>query len=209
MIQLGADSLSPSPDTALVDVCGKGRPGIGSYAEIEAVFQYHCGPGKGEPLKLFISGPVTPDKAIMNHLAQKLKVKMVTVDLLNPANPFLSQVRPPPSLAERARPRRWDWLFCPNPAPQPSLPLCPKKLSKPRFASIGRCFGLWLCFCWFWEDLSSVGSPVKSDELARLREENLPRISRHQGQITGTGIQSQSPATPAQGQGREVSQPGH
>ena len=149
VLDLGADSLSLSPDTAPVDEQGlleRVGPALERLtAEIEAVFQYHCGPGKGEPIpKLFVSGPVTPDKAIMNHLSQELKVKMVTVDLWNPANPFLSQVRPPlPQPTGLFTPRRWDWLFPPTPAPPTFFAPLPKKRNKPPWlASIGLCFGL-------------------------------------------------------------------
>lgn len=105
---VGTDQLVPSTDTDPADEEGlleQISPALEKLTEeIETVFHYHCGPGKGEPIqKLFVSGPVIPGKALINHLSQNLGVRMVTVDLLNPANPFLSRVRPPPSRAERAR----------------------------------------------------------------------------------------------------------
>ena len=107
VIDLGMDSLhlARMPLRLTKNVCWKKvGPALERLtAEIEEVFEYHCGPGKGEPIqKLFVSGPVNPGKAILNHLSEKLGVRIVTVDLLNPANPFLSRVRPPPSLAERS-----------------------------------------------------------------------------------------------------------
>ena len=150
VLDLGADSLSLSPDTAPVDEQGlleRVGPALERLtAEIEAVFQYHCGPGKGEPIpKLFVSGPVTPDKAIMNHLSQELKVKMVTVDLLEPRQsfPVAGKAAPFPSRTGLFTPRRWDWLFPPTPAPPTFFAPLPKKRNKPPWlASIGRCFGL-------------------------------------------------------------------
>lgn len=67
------------------------------------VFEYHSEHGKGKPIeRLFVFGPVNPGKAVLNNIADNLGVETVTVDLLNPANPFLSSVRPPPSVAERS-----------------------------------------------------------------------------------------------------------
>jgi Tfp pilus assembly PilM family ATPase len=72
--------------------------------QVEEVFEYHSEHGKGKPIeRLFISGPLNPGKAILNYISESLGIRTATVDLLNPANPFVSRVRPPLSVAERSR----------------------------------------------------------------------------------------------------------
>ncbi len=108
VIDLGTDHLVPPADTDPADEeshLESIRPMLARYAgEIAAVIQYHCGQGKGEPIqKLFLSGSVIPGKALISGLSQHLGVKLMAVDLLNPANPFVSRLKPPPSRSERAR----------------------------------------------------------------------------------------------------------
>lgn len=108
VIDLGTDHLVPAEGPVAAEEAPLPEPVSPALKElteaIAAVFQYYTGSGKGEPIqKLFVWGPVTPGKAFIDHLGRNLRVKPVTVDLLNPANPFLSRIRPPPSQAARAR----------------------------------------------------------------------------------------------------------
>jgi len=71
--------------------------------QVERTFEFYARLGKsGAVEKLFISGAVNICEAIVSHISQSLAIKIEIIDPLNPANPFLTDVLPPVSVAERA-----------------------------------------------------------------------------------------------------------
>jgi len=143
-IEIGTEQLAPAATSESEDddrQLSMADPALAKLAdEIEALFQYHCGPGKGDPIhKLFLAEPATLGKSLCNHLGQRLGVKIVALDLLNPANPHLSTVRPPQALAERALFTSAMGLALSSNAHTPNL-VCPfaQKAQKAAMARLNR-----------------------------------------------------------------------